>query len=428
VAAVVAALLVSSLTGCRGGQTGVVSGLGGSAQTPSSGAASETASDTASGAAPVGTVWSGAQDRAVRALLAARAEAVLDHDRTAFLRTVAPGSGRREQAAWFTRVTSLPLVRYRLDLGAHDTKATDPHRAGAAVTEEVQLSGFDPAPVDSDHHFDFQEAGGRWRVVEDAVDRSQLNDVPWDFPGTKIALGDHVAVVVDRGTANRAQELVSDVEAARTRDNSVLPPDVAQLGDVIVLAFSNTAGLRAEGFDLSEIQGLGGIALPVYGADKVVELRALIAPVMLTPDDPVFLPEVIRHELTHVALMGYTGPRWLSEGIAEYVAWFGEPRIYLSRSAIDEAHQGGMTSMPYDAYFYTGDDTINYGIGWFSLKVLASLDGRDEPFRLLQAVTAAKLVHTEDVDNLLQQRYGFGLDELARRAGGLIASSFTASP
>jgi hypothetical protein len=110
--ALLAALLALLLGGCADGSVAAAG------RQPATASASGATSGTAAGGAgPSSTViWSSAQDTAVRAMLTARARAVLDHDRAAFLRTVAPGAGRRQQAAWFARVSSLPLVRYGLDL------------------------------------------------------------------------------------------------------------------------------------------------------------------------------------------------------------------------------------------------------------------------------------------------------------------------
>lgn len=370
------------------------------------------------------SVPSGAYD-ALDRLLDRRARAILAKDRATFLATTAPGPGRAHQLAWYGPLTRLPLAKV-----SYDVRLVDPHGTAHATRVEadmlVQLgSGFDPAPVPVDHVLTVSHTAGRWKVVEDRADRSQISFAPWLLPHVRFTITDRALVVYDQDSARQADRISRLADEAVATDADHIPYEWPR--KVVILAPSSTAPLRYEGFDPVEIQHLGGVAYPIRGPDEqVTGSRIVVAPVMLKQDDQDLLT-VLRHEVAHVAIGEHDeqDPVWVVEGIAEYVAHLGDGRLYIATSAV-QAAQDGVDQMPPDGLFHSGDWGVNYGIAWWAMQVLALRHGPDAPFDLVDAMHAREPMDFHEESALLDDRYQVTTDELAHQAGELIRTTFGA--
>lgn len=355
-----------------------------------------------------------ALDRTLRA----RGKAVVDGDRRSFLRT-ATGPA---QAAWFARMTRLPISELRYELGTADLSQVDATHYSVDVDQFTRLEGFDEAPVWTSHHVTFHREGRRWLVTEDRLDRSEILAAPWEFADLRIERSEHILLAVDASARRQAPELLSLFETAWTYVQSATPGEMVP---TIVVAADDEVALRAEGMNTDELGRVGAAAAPVLAGPDLDhrELRVVVAPSSLGAD-PGYQQLMVRHELVHVALVDYgpSSPTWLTEGIAEYVAHQDLP-MRLPNAAILDAREG-IEGMPANGLFYrgaNGDNSTNYAIAWWSLQYLALREGSDEPFALLEAFREdGESTRFEEMSALLEERYGLSADELAQRAGELI--------
>jgi hypothetical protein len=391
--------------------------------TPSDGPSATAPSSPTSGA-PSPTAQQRRDVAALTRLMTKRATAIEAGDRATFASQLAPGPNRNKQLAWFDALQELPVGPVRFDLSAPVASADGRHYR-ADSTMLVQLVGFDPAPVPSDHAFTFVHHGGRWLVARERVPRSQVSFAPWTLEDVHFAVSDSVIVVTDAESSTHLEQLAAVSEQAVADIVAEVPYEWNE--HVVLFAPSRTAMFRYEGVDSAEIGNLGGIAFAMRGPRyQFTNRRVLLAPVMLDREYDDLLG-VVRHEFAHVAIgrRDDQAPVWVREGLAQYAANASEPGFTMWTSAVDAARKGEISEMPIDAWFFDGDWGLSYGTATAALEWLARTKADDEaPYALLDALNAADADGAVEVRQVVRKKFGVTPDQLAKEGASLIVEEF----
>jgi hypothetical protein len=241
-----------------------------------------------------------------------------------------------------------------------------------------QFAGVDEAPTTVTRPLVMARYDDRWTVVGDAgpllgtdPPRAQF----WDFPDVRaqrIATGGGTSIVLDypgsRGLGDRIRAALPGAVGAVTAFWGAQWPRRA-----VIVATDSAAAFA--GLARSQGDTAAAAAATVSGDDS--GSSALGQRVVFTPGATGDLPGpaldvVLRHELTHVAARprtADTAPKWLTEGVAEYVGRLGTYRA-LSDAAPDLADRvraGQLPSvLPDDAAFDVAgpDAQVAYQTAW----------------------------------------------------------------
>lgn len=349
------------------------------------------------------------QRPALDGVLAARASALLRHDRAGWLATTVDAA-RAAQDAQFTRVTALPVVswQYRLAALAPVSIAPQPsvgregvRRYSARLDLTYRLAG-DTRDVRRARVAVVTLHDGVWRLEsEDPADDGDRD--LWDLGALTAARGTRSAAVTFAGAASSATALAAVTDsAARAVDAvwgpawprtvvAVLPVDVAQMAAVLGRDGRDGVG----GLDrLSAVtsgrldRGGTGPQVVAGAADRVVLNPAVWA--RLTDAGRL---AVLTHELTHVATRATTSatpPGWLDEGFATYVGYRGAglPDAVLAAAALPEVRSGRIpTVLPAAGSFdpARGDPGVAYAQAWVACDLVvrrAGIRGLVELYRV----------------------------------------------
>ena len=271
----------------------------------------------------------------VQVLLKRRAQAVLRHDKAAFLADVDPGNAglRRRQARFFDNLTALPLQTFTLQApGAtwpSDFAAERFRRTAYIpyVEQGLQLRGFDPVPVTSNYALTFAQVDGGLRIVsdDDLADREsdRARNAPWDTTRIVVRRSKDALGIFDEASQASAGRIMSWTEQSLATVRRDVPEKWR--GDVVVYALSSERLLRRMG---TRFLDRAAIAFPVFddsdNPTRRVATRVLINPKYL-PRNEIEGSYLLTHEITHVALASTSAatPTWVQEGMADYVATRG---------------------------------------------------------------------------------------------------------
>ncbi|MDI5963532.1 hypothetical protein [Streptantibioticus silvisoli] len=281
--------------------------------------------------APAPAAHPRSDDAAVRAVLAARAHAVLAHDRTAFLATVDPAATafRTAQAQVFTGLERLPLSSfgYRLrSTGAFPVAG--PGQVAADTELSYGLRGYDTAPVTARAYLTLRRSGGHWYVTSQTGGQAagRHTDVqPWDLGTLTVVTGARSLVLGQGGAAalrgyaglaDRAVPVVDSVWPGAWAHRAIVEVPGTEAGLAALLDAPPAAYQDIAAVTTAELRGTGSAP-----ADRVI-----VNPQAFAGLSALGRRVVLTHELTHVATRTATTsrtPLWLSEGFADYAGWTG---------------------------------------------------------------------------------------------------------
>lgn len=375
----------------------------------------------------------------VDALLDRRERAVRDGRVVAFLSDVDRSRPAfvRWQRTYFSNLRELPLQKFRYDVHPGSVELLDDGRVQAVVGLALRLRGYDALPVVSSNLFTFTSRhGNRLALVSDRDrDYERKHDVqlqPWDQLDVEVVeeAGETADVlgVFDSRSIDAAYQIMPTVQAgmAAVDDEVPLPwrqtAVVYALSDIRVMA--NLNGLP--GGNPDNLDGVAFAVQAVTGMPRIASTRMMLHPRMIFRTDAV-RERLVRHELTHVALGMRDDhvPKWLSEGLAEYVSVQPVPPAerLISREAIRLARRG-ITSLPGDEDFNDDHSGSNYGVAWFACEYIARGFGEQTLWRLFDAMRAQGGAARPEQDAVLQKELGLSSAELARLAGQEILDTF----
>jgi hypothetical protein len=356
---------------------------------------------------------SGAPTRAdVTKLLVRRDAAVAAHSQAAFLDDVDPSAVatafRTRQSDTFQALTQLPLATW------HETVAspvTDPQSTAAAARRygaaalivDVQLSyqlrGIDQVPSTHDMWWTFVRRDGRVVVAGDddlALFGGASWRGPWDFGPLATARGAASIVLAPAGQAGQASAIASEADRAVTAVSRVWTGPWP--GHVAMIVASLPAELSA--FASAAVTADASAVTVSDPRDAVTGtlpgLRVVLNPARFDVLTATGRDIVLRHEITHVATSSATGlasPRWLVEGMAEYVANLGTGMSVAHTAAELRAavvHGRVPTALPPDADLEAGATSAQaYEQAWLACRLIAARAGQGGLVRFYRLVGAS---------------------------------------
>jgi hypothetical protein len=342
-------------------------------------------------------------------LLDRRAGAVIRHDQAAFLADVDPEDSRflERQRVEYQNLVALGLSSFTLTLTEPDRyrPASDSpllrryggrvRRVGVSV--KYAIAGLDTVPEAEPWLPTFGYAHGRWLLAgEETAGGTQsvpfgVGGQPWEARPVTVVRSAHVVMVISKEDGEIAPHLV---DLAERGVSNVLRfrkggwPGWS--GKVLVTAVSDQKVF--ESYFQSSADKLGqieAVAVPRYNevpewdsAAHVVLSRVVFNPATLGRGDEE-LQHTFTHEFAHVALGLVTAdatPRWLVEGMAEYVAFATED---MPDAVVRQyARHISATALPTDQGFYDSGD--NYLLAWLAVKLIALRYGQAKVFALYE--------------------------------------------
>jgi hypothetical protein len=350
------------------------------------------------------------RDDAIRTLFDARAEAVRKRDRKKFLAGLDPDAKefRAHQNVVFDSLGKLSFADWTYsvkDGESYSVTGIDYQKYQGAddlwlpvLILRYRLKDFDVAPVGRRVVYTVVRRGSHWYIANDA----DLEDVtssgtsvrvdPWENGPIIVARSKHGIVIGHPDDAKAVAGIQREVESAVTHVTSF----VGKLwGERVVVVLPADHDELNRVLENPEVPfDFAAIARPLSttpGDDSFREFAG--SRVVINPDGfhvgRAFTRILIRHEITHVALFDRTGPlspKWLVEGIAEYVGNAGAPYPPARLGAdlgelIDKS--GVPDHLPSDSDFgLINDAGIGYNSGWLLCRYIASKYGRAKLFAL----------------------------------------------
>ena len=394
---------------------------------------------TAGCAAHAGAGRSGAQHRrdsgteadfaAIRSLMQRRAAAVLHHDRPAFLATV-DGSDHAfvaRERTLFANLQALPLRSFSYtveDVSIPRRPVGGGPQLSPPVVEYAELAGADVRAVSNPLVEVFVRRDHRWLL---AADREHVfngtTDVqarPWGHGPVDVAHRGDTVVVSDAGEG--AGRLLGRVTHA-----------LASVGDVLgvrahphLLVDATRTGVPDQFSPLSR-EDAAAVTYPVHesprsgvGPDRFAGLVVKVNPHRLGAGLTQY--GLLRHELTHVVLFRTDDgvPTWLSEGVADYVAYHPYPEGALVVSARVRRHLDRMARHPAlpESSQFDYDPAENYTLSHAAVLWLVDRYGTARLRALLRAYhdTARRTGLVPADGRMLRRVYGISARHLAEEA------------
>jgi hypothetical protein len=380
-----------------------------------------------SGALP--QLVSSVRDAPIQTLLDRRANAVNDRNKVAFLADVNPADQAliAQQSLEFDNLTKLPLVyfSYQVEARTYDDLAPMQlrQRYGSAlrapgVTIRYQIEGIDAAPTAAPWVPVLATIAGEWRFVGRADGDSLpigTNGQPWDAstPIT-VSRGDRLVLVLSADDAARASQFQTLAEQARGKVATVCPTPPS----VLIVGVRNSLAFRTRFHDHAVEERTGAFAEKRFGEvlawhrdqTRLVGNTVYVKPWVFDAD-PMDVSTLLRHELTHVAMSPYGNPatpRWLVEGLAEYVAYRDQPWTIEHFDDLDDLDEA--PKLPEDRSFYDDAAGLNYFLGWFACWLIATDYGEDRLIGLYRAFS-----ETTNQNVAFNRVLGIGYHEFQQR-------------
>lgn len=369
-----------------------------------------------------------ARKRAVDALLAARATAVLRGDLKGFMAPVDAKQAElvARQNLLFTNLRKFGFASLsyftadKFDGGPGLKDRFGSTTFSTRVMMRYRITGLDPKPAQTDLGYTFARRGSAWVLVDDVDTDSLLSQdghrQPWDFQEVSLARRGPVVVVVDKKEAALGAKVAKVAESAVTSvrrhwkrpwNGAVL---VVAMPDTRVMSTIWTSG-NGDGWTIA------AKAVTLFAGEQLgkplgapIGSRIVVNPALRKKLDK----DLLVHEMTHVATvsLGTRAPIWLVEGLAEYVRcraieddphWTVDPY----RKTVRTKFLLGLKALPDESRFDANADAA-YGTSWWTVEYLAAKLGEKK----LAALYADAAAHGS-TDALLTKYTGKTSAELA---------------
>jgi outer membrane murein-binding lipoprotein Lpp len=350
----------------------------------------------------------------VSTLLARHGQAVLRHDRSAFVadldRSSAAAAFRARQEDAYDNLVDVPLtswsyrVESRTDDRAAETAASKKY-GGPALVVRISLSyalrGIDRVPTSHELWWTFVRSGGRVVIAADDA-LAQAGGIswkgPWDFGPLEVLRGPHSLVLGHADSTGVLPSVEAAVESAVPAVSAVWGNDWSRA--VAVVVPSSADELTAQvGLSSPVTTAIAAVAVsdgqdPLTGA--VYGQRLVVNPAALTRLSAIGRQIIVRHEITHIASAAATtgaSPRWLVEGFADYVGNLhsGQPVTAAASELRADVRRGAVpVTLPSEASFDTdGQAAQAYEGAWLACRLIAQRAGQQQLVRFYRLVGAS---------------------------------------
>ncbi len=329
-------------------------------------------------------------ETAVRGLFDARVAGLQRGDLGAWLLGVSGGRVREEQDAIYQRMRALHVA----DLKVVHVRWIDGRQHQAEVTMSYRFAGFDTTARRFAVEVSVVPRPGSTPGVEVTASKPSGRLQPWDLPGLQVRRSESVLVAAS-GAAARA-DTAAEVAATALRRVAVVTGPARPV--VVVAPATDEAAAQLLGRSVGDLDQVAAVTDgPLDAAGRAGADRVVIVPATWSTLSRSGQEVVLTHELTHVTLRAAVGtrnlPLWLSEGLAEYVAYRGVrlPEATIVAPALDEARRIGLpTRWPTDAGFdpRKGQLSAAYGLALLACRTIADRHGQAALLRVYRAAAS----------------------------------------
>ena len=367
------------------------------------------------------------QAREIRALLAQRATAVLEHDRAAWAATLdrRQRSFFQSQMRVFDNLAEVPFRSwsYTFDPNVEqfDTPRSKRYDAPTFAPKHFalryRLQGFDTKPTNLAQAPTFVRRDGRWLLASLTDFRSQgvrsAVDL-WDFGPVSVLRRDDVLVLGHPESADIMRAVADEVTAGIPRVTEVWGSSWAQRAVVLVPGTQRELGRVVEDYgDLDNIAAVATAEVQIGGGrPNPVGDRIGINPANWPELSPLGRRIVLTHELTHVASRALTSgatPTWLAEGFADYVGYLGTgvPTSFIAQDlAADVQASGVPRTLPRDQQFEGSNEKLSaaYEGAWMACTLLAQKYGEQDLVQIYKAVGRQQMLRPRAAVSTVMRR------------------------
>jgi hypothetical protein len=353
------------------------------------------------------------REQAVRALLDARAAAVRDRDRDAFLAGVWAGAPEfvERQAALFDNLAGVPLSVWDYEIDVRDERGPDAtldarYGEGAWWAPEVVLkyaiAEFDPEPTYAPQWLTFVRVGETWQVAADddfaAAGHASTRGL-WDGGPIVSHRGRHTLALGHPGSERLMKQIADGVDAAVPRVTSAWGPWAEQVVLLVPNDQAELDGLLGGTTDLTRIAAVATAELTdLEDGYHPVGNRIIVNPPNFAKLGRLGRQVVLTHETAHVATRKATGPdvpTWLVEGMADWIGYLDVPvpLTTAARETRDAVAAGRLPdALPTDAEFDGANPDLAqaYESSWLAFRLLVETYGQEAALRFYRAVGASR--------------------------------------
>jgi hypothetical protein len=313
-------------------------------------------------------------------LLAKRAKAVTDDDRTAFLATVDKRQKTyyKAQATLFARMRTVPFSDFDYRLDPADLRSAA-RRKRHYRAEQVQLAPVevrykfenqDASPVLARESFTFVLTGSGWRIAGPGDSRMRRRDDVeiWDSGQVKTVRSPRTLIVHHPGEEALARRLLQVADRAYAQIGEAWTGSWERKAVILVPRDQAEAERLVDARDLSRVAAVASSSVESGAADSVLGNRIVVNTDNVVGYNPLNLQILVTHEMTHVATrtLGPGVPLLLVEGFADWVAL--KPvgfTVAATRPALDQRVDSGRFDgrLPADPEFRGPDAAVAYDEG-----------------------------------------------------------------
>lgn len=380
---------------------------------------------------------------AVRTLLRRRAAAIVHHDRGQFMATIDPRASafRRSEAAMFANTSRVRFASWSYTLGAGSARLSAarakryhaPTWAPSGFALHYRLAGFDTQPTDLPQYPTFVNRSGRWYLasLSDFRSRGKVSSTDlWDYAPVYVVRRGPALVLGARRELATMSAVAQVVGTAIPQVTAVWGRHWARRAVVLVPSTQHEMGLiDADNGDLDQIAALTSSEIGSEGGTQgPVGDRITINPRNWPKLGPIGAGVVLAHELTHVASRADTSiatPKWLSEGLAEYVG-FRDAGVAVTLAAAELATDvragRAPTRLPGNAAFRGDNPALSqaYEASWLACRYIATRYGQAALVRFYRAVGASSPPPAVAVHSALRRVLGISDAALTARWRGYL--------
>jgi len=299
----------------------------------------DTGSPTATERSPTATSspdQAAARTAAVEALLAERSQAVLAQDGTAWQALVDPSATAfaEAQATLIDRLAAVPFAEWAYEVVGDGPPLTTERAqtlpAGSAIIRvrlTYRIEGTETR-TNREQYLTVVPRDGDWLLAGDADAGPSGVDTQrdlWDLGPVRVVRGERSTVIADRRGASqqRGERLAREADSAVENVDEVWRSDWSRR-PIIVLPRSQQDMATLIGDDGDGLAQIAAVTTGVLERGIARGDRVVVNPDAFDTLGALGRTVVLTHEMTHVATRATSvvgPPIWLSEGLADYVAY-----------------------------------------------------------------------------------------------------------
>ncbi|MQA97782.1 MAG: hypothetical protein GEV11_25325 [Streptosporangiales bacterium] len=373
--------------------------------------------------APASVTDDSAELADARRLLEARAAAVREHDRAAFMADVLPGRGPRgTQGRLYDNLKKLPFHTFAYTLT--DTSGPPPGAAEWLVRVRLRygLRGFDAADVSRTTYVRLAKYQGRWLIAGQQTDGPGDAEI-WDQGRIDVVRGGRSLVIGTGTSRERLRDLARRTDRAAEIVDEIWGRSWGRRAVVLVPSDTSQAQRLADGEgELGQIAALQTVAAgeadtpPPGTGDRVF----VVPPNFFGKLTPEGRAVVLTHELTHVAdreSISGNMPIWLVEGFADYVGYHAvppAPPAEVAQELAREVRKGEVAGrLPGEEDFSATARRLPqaYEDAWLACRMIAQRHGRAKLLALYRAAGRGTGTTEQIEERALREVLGVSTEE-----------------